>query len=166
MTIIVRTVSAIYCCQTYLMYPFKCQGESMMPTIQPQGDFVIIKSVTLIKSEEIDRGVVAVFSAPDNKSKLVIKRIAGLPGDFILTPSRNIFTPNSMDVVRVRPNHVWILGDNGSNSTDSRYYGDISLNSIIGIAKYKVFYYIALIIHFKDQYSRCIKNGAERSPSC
>lgn len=104
---------------------------------------------------EPERGDVIVFTPPEpGQQKPYIKRVIGLPGDRVqITPEREVivngsvldeeyigdFTttcpsnPVNCDVT-VPPGHVFTLGDNRNGSEDSRFYGLVSEDRIIGKA--------------------------------
>ncbi|CAN5738071.1 signal peptidase I [soil metagenome] len=100
------------------------------------------------------RGDIVVFSPPvGNASKPYIKRIIGLPGETITIHDGGVYVdgarldepylqgtstswPNgdpNREVV-VPEDHLFVLGDNRNNSTDSRSFGAISNDSLIGKA--------------------------------
>lgn len=58
------------------------------------------------------------FSSPSNYKEKNIKRIVGLPGDWIDLPS--------LDTVRIPEGHCWVVGDNSACSLDSRSFGPVS----------------------------------------
>ncbi|KAB5519997.1 hypothetical protein DKX38_024316 [Salix brachista] len=64
-------------------------------------------------------------SPSDHKQKL-IKRIIGLPGDWIGTPQN--------DVIKIPEGHCWVEGDNPVSSMDSRTFGPIPLGLVHGRA--------------------------------
>lgn len=68
-----------------------------------------------------------------NPHQFICKRIAALPGDTI--GQRYHF--NSFRQT-VPSGHVWLLGDNKSNSTDSREFGPLPMGLIIGIVIYRI----------------------------
>lgn len=110
---------------------------------------------TIIDWGEPKRGDVIVFTPPEpGKQYPYIKRVIGLPGDRVqITEDRTVLVngveldedyigdyttrctndPMNCDVT-VPPGHVFTLGDNRNGSEDSRFYGLVSEDRIIGKA--------------------------------
>ena len=67
------------------------------------------------------------------KNITICKRVIGLPGDMII-PQTNTNNPNRrrQQLIQVPDGHVWIEGDNTAASYDSRMYGCVPANLIIG----------------------------------
>ncbi|CAN1276806.1 Mitochondrial inner membrane protease subunit 2 [Linum perenne] len=98
------------------------RGQSMSPTFNPESnadDRVLVEKLCL-RRYTFSVGDVIVFRSPvDHKEKLV-KRIIGLPGDWV-------GTPHTYDVVKVPEGHCWVEGDNVIPSMDSRSFGPVML---------------------------------------
>jgi signal peptidase I len=107
--------------QTHIMGFYRIVTGSMTPSVMP-GDFVIFDK-TMYRHEGPKKGDIIVFTYPDDRSKLYVKRIAGLPGDTVTTDSAVAIVPHGF---------VYVLGDNKLHSDDSRHYGPIALNEILG----------------------------------
>jgi signal peptidase I len=82
-----------------------------------------------------------------------IKRIIGLPGDTVEARGGSIFVngrqliepylpPNTPSfpafTVKVPPGRLWVMGDNRTNSSDSRVFGTIPIHTVVGRTVYKV----------------------------
>ena len=99
------------------------------------------------------RGDIIVFNPPVASDKPYIKRVIGLPGEtvsfhggyvyingqrldepYIDGPITRCFGGEYCRVGPIPPGKVFVLGDNRTNSSDSRYFGLVSINSIIGKA--------------------------------
>jgi mitochondrial inner membrane protease subunit 1 len=115
------------------------QGISMEPTIH-NGDWVIIltypPSVTLSKLNRFD---LIAYKSPYNPTSLVVKRIIGLPKDFVSLPPPDVNKvwavtrkEGPTEWIRVPEGHVWCEGDNASSSFDSRYYGPVHEKLLVG----------------------------------
>ncbi len=128
-----------------LVEPMRVSSSSMSPAYDA-GDEVLVAKVGP-RSHEPRRGDVIVVRAPP-AGELMIKRVAALGGDqvaildgVLMVNGRRIKEPyvNHARVdgtyfgpVRVRENSVWVLGDDRAGSVDSRTFGAVSSDQIIG----------------------------------
>jgi signal peptidase I len=72
----------LYILNNYGLSSTLCQGPSMMPTLNPAGDVVLVEHVTVTLGR-LQRGDVIVAKSPTDPNAVVCKRILGLPGDTI-----------------------------------------------------------------------------------
>jgi len=125
----------------------RVESISMQPNLIA-GDFVIINKVTY-RFRDPQRGEVIVFRyPPDPEAIPYIKRVIGLPGDQIhiadgkiyingqlfSEPYLNISTQRGGDW-SVPPGELFVMGDNRNNSSDSRSWGTVPLENVIGKAE-------------------------------
>lgn len=103
----------------WIAQPFIVSGNSMVPTFH-DGDYLIINEIGY-RFEEPKRDDVVVFRYPKNPSQFYIKRIAYLPGETI-------------NDTNLGEDEYYVLGDNKNASSDSRYWGPVKKNLIIGRA--------------------------------
>ena len=103
------------------------------------------------------RGDVIVFKYPEDRSKDFIKRVIGLPGDTVVFKDRKLYINDRLiedpwGVYRrdnpswrssvsdtygpqvVPPDALFVMGDNRDNSQDSRYWGFVPLDDVLGKA--------------------------------
>lgn len=136
----------------FLFRPFQVNGQSMFPNYH-NGEYILTNLITL-KLETIKRGDVVVFKAPINQEKDFIKRIIGLPGETVSLKNGSVYV-NSKKLdessylpsdyktyggaflaegseVIVSDNNYLVLGDNRGFSSDSREWGFVSKDKIIG----------------------------------
>lgn len=144
--------------KAFLVQAFKIPSESMEPTLMP-GDRVVVNKLSY-RAHEINRGDVVVFRRPERSPggpgtpEQLIKRVIGLPGDTITTRDYQILingqrlvepylppdTPTyDMDnPITVPEGQIWVMGDNRLHSGDSRYFGPIDIDTVIGRAFFKI----------------------------
>lgn len=127
-----RIFCSMHLANEYLFEITETKGESMLPTIQAQKDFVYANKTCRL-GRDVDVGDVIVAIKPSDPDHRVCKRISGMPGDVILVdPTTSSIVTNSAAVsesndgfnkfVTVPEGHVWVTGDNLSHSLDSRSY--------------------------------------------
>ncbi len=136
----------------FIAQPFIVMGTSMDPTFE-NGDYIIVDEISY-KLEKPQRGDVVIFKFPQDQTKDFIKRIIGLPGEkvviknntitiinkdnpngFVLSEPYLTFTGTMADqTVQLDNNSYFVMGDNRPVSYDSRSWGPVSSNLIIGRA--------------------------------
>ncbi|KAA8901689.1 peptidase S24/S26A/S26B/S26C [Sphaerosporella brunnea] len=104
------------------------KGPSMLPTIGVSGEWVLISKFHT-RGREIRVGDLVSFQHPyDGRDVGVLKRVIGMPGDFVLKDP----TDFTGDMLQVPRGHMWVTGDNLPHSVDSRRYGPIPLAMVNG----------------------------------
>ncbi|KAH9837093.1 peptidase S24/S26A/S26B/S26C [Rhodofomes roseus] len=104
-------------------------GPSMLPTMSVSGEWVLENK--MIKPQNVQRGDLVTYLSPLDPSRIVCKRVVGLPGDIICVDPTGELAPSTEHVIIPR-NHVWLSGDNAAMSRDSRVYGPVSMALIKG----------------------------------
>jgi signal peptidase I len=94
--------------------------ESMAPTLL-SGDWLLLDPIV---DRWPRRGSVVVFREPDTEI-LAIKRVAARPGDRVRIAA---------GILHLAADEAWLLGDNGAVSLDSRRYGPVPLDALVGRA--------------------------------
>jgi len=131
---------------------FRIDGPSMEPTLHNQEYILVDKAAYFFHAPE--RGDIIVFEYPLNPQVDYIKRIIAIPGDIISVVGQRVtvdgvtlnepyinksdpFNPFSPIVNRiVGPNEYFVMGDNRGNSSDSREWGFVPRQNIIGKADF------------------------------
>ena len=134
----------------FIFQPFFVRGQSMEPNFH-NGDYLIIDEISY-RFEDPSRGEVIVFKYPNNPSQRYIKRIIGLPGERIEIEDGKVliyqngtaqvldesgylseFLQTSGDIeISLDEDEYFVLGDNRSLSSDSRRWGSLPEENIIG----------------------------------
>jgi len=127
--------------------PFVMSGQSMSPTYSA-GDYLLIERV----STKHERGDIVVHKYPQDRSKVFLKRVIGLPNETvavqngvvtITTPEGETFELNEPYVseqnrtndnltMLLGADEYFVLGDNRAASSDSRVWGPIQRSDIVG----------------------------------
>jgi signal peptidase I len=91
----------------HLLETFKVPSASMLPTIVPGDRFFADKRVGHPDGVKIQRGAIAVFVYPNDRTTMYVKRIIGLPGDRIEIDGTSV----KVNGVEIRHEEVHDLGD-------------------------------------------------------
>ena len=123
----------------------RVDGMCMYPTLN-DGQFVFVNRLAY-KFGEPAHGDIIVFHYPRDPEQEFVKRIIGLPGDTVdirggqvYVNGMQLYEPYIADAPRtqgswtVPEDHLFVLGDNRNNSQDSRSFGFVSMDEVIGKA--------------------------------
>jgi signal peptidase I len=142
----------------FLVQPHQVKGASMEPNFY-DGEYILTDKITYRFSQP-QRGDVVIFKAPTDPEVDFIKRIIALPAEKIKIENRNIIIFNSQHpegfilnepydteeptsggsylpegkIVEVPADSYLAFGDNRTHSFDSREWGPVKKNAIIGKA--------------------------------
>ena len=141
----------------YIIQPFFVLGASMEPNFE-NGDYLIIDEISY-RLNQPQRGDVIVFKYPNNPKQYYIKRIIGLPGEIIAISDEEIIIKNKENLegfvlkedylsgIATNGNisatlgfdEYYVLGDNRGASSDSRMWGALKEEFIVGKALLRAF---------------------------
>ena len=123
----------------------RVDGSSMLPTLE-NGEFVLVSKLSYT-SGEYQRGDIIVFHFPLNPDEELVKRIIGLPGDQVVVQNEKVYVNGqqlSEDYISHAPvytgewtvteGHLFVLGDNRNNSNDSKDWGLLPQENVVGKA--------------------------------
>ncbi len=137
--------------KAFLIQTFIIDGSSMEPNFH-NNEYLIVDKLSYHFSQP-QRGDVDIIIPPDDVTKDYIKRIVGLPGDTVVIKNGSVFINNKKLVepylkageqtlindnindemtLKLKSNQYFVLGDNRTNSRDSRFIGPIPKGNIIG----------------------------------
>ena len=130
----------------FLAQATQVQGQSMEPNLHT-AQRVVVEKVTYRFFHGPRRGDIVVIELP-GQTEMLIKRVVGLPGETIEVRGGEVYiegkqideswTVNpgggSYGPKTIPPLHVFVLGDNRGASNDSRSFGSVPLEYIVGHA--------------------------------
>lgn len=142
----------------FILQPNQIKGASMEPTFY-NGNYIFTSKITY-KLRQPHRGDIVVFHSPKNRDIEFIKRVIGLSGDTILVENNEVYVngvllkekyisskttliPGSFVQdgipIEVPKGQYFVMGDNRPRSSDSREFGTIAKDSIVGHVFYRYF---------------------------
>jgi signal peptidase I len=155
--VVLISLVTVFLIRTFLAQPFLVSGASMEPNFQ-SGNYLLVDEITY-RFREPRRGEVIVFKYPNEKDTFFIKRIIGLPGERVINDDGVITiiattgeeielneeylppltkTPGDFDQT-LGEDSYFVLGDNRTYSFDSRNWGALDEEFIVGVARLRVF---------------------------
>jgi signal peptidase I len=135
----------------FVAQPFIVSGASMEPTFET-GQYLIVDELSYRLGAPA-RGDVIIFRYPKDPSQFFIKRIVGLPGETVAIKNGSVYVTktdgetialtepyvvnegNGPDqTTQLGPQSYFVMGDNRPESSDSRFWGVLPAQDIIGRA--------------------------------
>jgi signal peptidase I len=157
---LVLTLIIFVVIQNFVAQPYKVQQQSMERTLEPE-QYVLVDKLTP-RFDTYKRGDIVVFTPPEewgDNGTPFIKRVIGEPGDTVEIrddglvyindvaldepylygdevggPPQATTAPLEQSTWTIAPNELFLMGDHRSNSADSRTFGPVDLDRIIGRA--------------------------------
>lgn len=147
-------ITIVFTIRYFLVSPFQVSGSSMLETLHDK-EYIIVNKLGY-RLGEPERGDPIVFLPPNHKKEYYVKRIIGIPGDTVVIENGKVKIKNAEDpeghfvdesylaekfagktylptdmmneTFTVPENHYFVLGDNRTGSSDSRYWRDAYTN--------------------------------------
>jgi len=123
----------------------RVDGTSMIPTLQ-NGEFMLVSKMSY-RFGNVQRGDIIVFHFPMNPEEELVKRVIGLPGDHVSVQAGAVSvngqvlnepyiaaTPGYSGEWDVLDGQLFVLGDNRNNSNDSKDWGFLPFDKVVGKA--------------------------------
>ena len=135
--------------RTFVVQPFFIPTSSMAQTLEV-GDRVLVNKF-IYRFTSPNPGDVVVFDAPGDPDTDLIKRVVAVEGQTVeivdgrvlvdgVAVEEPYLNPNGADTwsleepFLVPDGHVWVMGDNRANSSDSRVFGSLHESAVLGEA--------------------------------
>ena len=133
----------------FIVTPVRVDGPSMNDTLH-DGDILLLDKY----DNKYERFEIVVFNYSGER---LIKRVIGLPGEVVSYKNNKLYingneiednyglgyTENfelkDLNLTKIPDNEYLVMGDNRNDSLDSRYFGTISKDKILGSVKYRLF---------------------------
>ena len=154
--VLVVSLLAVFLVRYFIAQPFLVRGSSMDPTFL-NGNYLIIDEIAY-RLREPQRGEVIVFRYPKDYATFYIKRVIGLPGETVEIRNNKVMVTRvdgAVDVLnetylpqtektngdiiqKLQPGQYFVMGDNRDASYDSRMWGAVPTNNIIGLVRFRL----------------------------
>lgn len=140
----------------FIAQPFVVSGASMQPTFDSRQYLIVDQLSYHFGSPK--RGEVIIFKYPKNPSVFFIKRVIGLPNETVIMDSGKLTIKNSdvpegflvkepyikekvedTFIIILKDDEYFVLGDNRKHSSDSRIWGPLEEQFIVGKAFVRLF---------------------------
>jgi signal peptidase I len=159
--LIVSALTIALLIKTFLFQAFVIPSESMEPTLHGctgcQDDRILVNKLSY-RLHDVNRGDIVVFDAPEGRAtdeiKDYVKRVIGLPNEEIESRNGQVFVDGkpldepyineacssrgdlgaAIEPQTIPAGHVFVMGDNRCQSSDSRVFGPIDTDTIVGRA--------------------------------
>jgi len=156
--LIAETAVFVFFVMTFVVQAFQIPTGSMEPTLLV-GDFLLVNKLIYTNTDnpidklvlprrQVRRQDIVIFKYPNELNKDFVKRVIGLPGETVEVHDGRVFIDGQpldepylptlfmrdYGPAQVPPEYIFVMGDNRGASNDSRIFGPVSQDSIVGRA--------------------------------
>lgn len=156
-TAIIALVAAILL-RLFVVSAYRVSSSSMENALF-EGDYIFVNKLAYSYGNDPKAGDIVVFKYPNNPQKEYIKRIAALPGQTVQVADKIVYVDGEVAPIPVHSKHIdkrimpgdlsfrdnfgpyqapvdeyFVLGDNRDDSRDSRFWGTVPRENILGKA--------------------------------
>jgi len=150
--VVVISLAIVLPVRYFLIQPFYVKGASMEPSFYDD-EYLIINEI-VYRLGTPARGDIVVFKYPRQPNQYFIKRIIGLPGERVVIKNNEVIIYNKkhregrkidessylsatektlgVEDITLKSDEYFVLGDNRAHSLDSRSFGAVPEDNIIG----------------------------------
>ncbi|MCP6719974.1 MAG: signal peptidase I [Patescibacteria group bacterium] len=151
---LVIAVVIVFLVRSFIAQPFLVSGSSMEPNFY-DNNYLLVDELTY-RFREPKRGEVIVFRYPADKRAFYIKRIIGLPGERVVVKDGEVLVYEDGEEKILSESYLWgtgtrgsfdetlssteyfVMGDNRNFSFDSRSWGPLEEDDIVGFARFRL----------------------------
>jgi len=176
--IVVIAILIVVPIRYFVFQPFFVRGQSMEPSLF-QGDYLIVDQLTYRFFSDPQRGEIIIFKYPGHPAQRHIKRIIGLPGETLRIKGGNIYLADTEGVfhlldesvylfeetktpgdlkINLEDREYFVLGDNRFFSADSRRWGPLMEDKIVGRALLRLWPFTAVAKIEAPEYKKIESN--------
>lgn len=144
---VVAAVGIALLFRAYVVEPFIVPTGSMLPTIQ-LNDRILCEKVSY-RLHDIEAGDIICFNSDYENGAVLVKRVIATPGQTVDIHDGRVYVDGKESVygygvsepledgisdypVTLGDGQVWVMGDNRESSADSRVFGSVSEDDVIG----------------------------------
>ncbi|ATO47982.1 signal peptidase I [Brevibacillus laterosporus] len=154
---IVIAIALAFFIRTFLFAPFIVEGHSMDFTLHNEEKLVVNKALYHLR--EPQREEIIVFHASEKRD--YIKRVIAVAGDTVEVKDDVLYVNDKVveepylkekrdlaekekdlplttpfEKLTIPPGHIYVMGDNRQNSSDSREFGPVEVSKVVGRAEF------------------------------
>ena len=134
----------LFLIRTFVIQPFRAFGPSMEPTIH-NGKIIFVNRI-VYKFRKPERGEIVVFRTSDKPYVYFVKRVIGKEEERVKIVNGDVFINGkelkeeyvvyrsdwNMPEIKVKKNHIFVIGDNRSMDISQHLKGEVSLKNVVG----------------------------------